>query len=75
MNIHAIIYDKEFNNKVSIGDKVQIIPNHNCPVSNLYEKAYVVSHGDVVEEITVEGKGSYNNRFIYLAFRKLYREG
>jgi len=54
---HAIIYDKEFNNKVNIGDKIQIIPNHICPVSNLYEKAYVVSHGDVVEEVTVEGKG------------------
>lgn len=54
---HAIIYNEVFREKVSIGDKVQIIPNHICPVSNLYEKAYLVSKGDVLEEILIEGRG------------------
>ena len=41
---HAIIYHEEFNKKVSIGDKVRIIPNHICPVCNLHDKAYLVHH-------------------------------
>ncbi|RLL46693.1 D-TA family PLP-dependent enzyme [Oceanobacillus piezotolerans] len=54
---HAIIYHKEFNRNVSIGDKVQIIPNHICPVSNLHEKAYLVSNGNILEEIQIECRG------------------
>ncbi len=34
---HAIIYNEKFRNQVSIGDKVEVIPNHICPVSNLYD--------------------------------------
>ena len=51
---HAIIYNKDFRNQVNIGDKVQIIPNHICPVCNLYEKAYLLSKGEVVEEIPID---------------------
>jgi D-serine deaminase-like pyridoxal phosphate-dependent protein len=48
---HAIIYNEDFHDQVNIRDKVQIIPNHICPVCNLYEKAYLVSEG---EEIAIE---------------------
>ena len=51
---HAIIYNGDFSNQVNIGDKVQIIPNHICPVCNLYEKAYLLSKGEVVEEIPID---------------------
>ncbi len=54
---HAIIYNKKFRNEVHEGDKVQIIPNHICPVCNLYENAYLTSNGEVVEEIPVECRG------------------
>ncbi|MBP1933101.1 D-TA family PLP-dependent enzyme [Ammoniphilus resinae] len=54
---HAIIYNEEFRNQVNIGDKVQIIPNHICPVCNLYEKAYLISAGEVVDELAVECRG------------------
>ncbi len=54
---HAIIYNEAFNSQVSVGDKVQIIPNHICPVSNLHEKAYLVSNGEVLEEILIECRG------------------
>lgn len=54
---HAIIYNKDFSNKVHIGDKIQIIPNHICPVSNLYEKAYLMNDGKVVEIVNIEGRG------------------
>lgn len=53
---HAIIYNTTFHDQVGIGDKVQIIPNHICPVCNLYEKAYLLSEGEVVEEISVDGR-------------------
>lgn len=54
---HAIIYHKEFRDSVKIGDKVEIIPNHICPVVNLHELAYLVSHGEVVDTIPVECRG------------------
>lgn len=54
---HAIIYNEKFRDAVKVGDKVQIIPNHICPVCNLHEKAYLVSDGEVLEEIAVECRG------------------
>ncbi|WP_052255854.1 alanine racemase [Salinicoccus sp. YB14-2] len=54
---HAIIYSKHFRNQVNIGDKVEIIMNHICPVSNLYEKAYLVENKEVLEEIEVSARG------------------
>ena len=54
---HAIIYNEKFRNQVKVGDKVEIIPNHICPVCNLYDKAYLVSDGEVVEEIEVKCRG------------------
>jgi len=54
---HAIIYNKEMRDAVKIGDKVEIIPVHICPVMNLHEKAYLVSDGEVVEELEVKCRG------------------
>ncbi len=50
---HAIIINEEFSKKVVVGDKVKIIPVHICPVCNLYEKAYLISNNQVVEEIEI----------------------
>ena len=36
---------------------MEIIPNHICPVVNLHEMAYLVSDGQVVEEIPVLCRG------------------
>lgn len=54
---HAIIYDKNFRDNIEIGDKVEIIPNHICPVVNLYDKGYLISNGEVLEEVRVLGRG------------------
>ncbi|AHM57938.1 D-threonine aldolase (plasmid) [Peptoclostridium acidaminophilum DSM 3953] len=54
---HAIIYNKEFHDALKVGDKVEIIPNHICPVVNLHETAYLISNGEVVEEIPVDCRG------------------
>lgn len=54
---HAIIYNKSFSEQVNVGDKVQIIPNHICPVSNLHEKAYLIQDGEVMDEVIVACRG------------------
>lgn len=54
---HAIIYNQAFRDGVRVGDKVEIIPNHICPVVNLHEKAYLVSQGEVVDVIDVACRG------------------
>lgn len=54
---HAIIYNKEFHDNIKVGDKVEIIPNHICPVVNLHETAYIVANGEVVDEIIVDCRG------------------
>ena len=54
---HAIIYSKAFRDGVRIGDKVEIIPVHICPTVNLQESAYLVSNGEVLEEIPVLCRG------------------
>ncbi|MGM0603815.1 MAG: alanine racemase, partial [Bacillota bacterium] len=54
---HAIIYNKKFHDTLKIGDKLEIIPNHICPVVNLYDKAYLISDNQVVEEIEIDCRG------------------
>jgi D-serine deaminase-like pyridoxal phosphate-dependent protein len=54
---HAIIYNKKFRDAVRVGDKVEIIPNHICPVVNLHEEAYLVSKGEVLEKVPVLCRG------------------
>lgn len=57
---HAIIYDKHMRDSVKVGDKVEIIPVHICPVTNLYEKLYLVSDGEVVEEYEIAARAKLN---------------
>lgn len=54
---HGLIYNKEFSNIVQIGDKIEVIPNHICPTCNLYEKAYLVSKGEMLKTIPVLCRG------------------
>lgn len=41
----------------SVGEKVQVIPNHVCVVVNLHEQVYGVRNGQVEEVWKVEGRG------------------
>ncbi|MBM7662879.1 D-serine deaminase-like pyridoxal phosphate-dependent protein [Bacillus mesophilus] len=54
---HAIIYNETFRNTVEIGQKVEIIPNHICPVCNLYDNGYLISGDEVVEDIPILCRG------------------
>ena len=55
---HAILYDKNFHDAVSVGDKVRIIPVHICPVTNLYDSVWLIGEGgEVLREIPVLCRG------------------
>lgn len=54
---HGVINNAEFRDAVSIGDKVEVIPSHVCPTVNLYDKAYLVSNGRVLEELPILCRG------------------
>ena len=43
--------------KPKVGDVVRIIPNHACPVSNLFDTVALVRGGEVVEIIPVAARG------------------
>ena len=54
---HAIIYNKGFREQVRVGDKVEIIPVHVCPMMNLHEEAHVVEDGRIVETWKIAARG------------------
>ena len=54
---HTILYSRELHGRLSVGDKIEIIPNHICPVCNLYDRAYLVSGGQVVKELEIAARG------------------
>lgn len=42
---------------VAVGSRVAVIPNHVCPVVNLYAKLAVVRAGEIVDYWTVDARG------------------
>lgn len=54
---HGIIYNKDLHDAVDIGDKIEIVPNHICPVCNLYNQAYLVSKGKVITILDIAARG------------------
>lgn len=54
---HAVILSESLTGSVRVGDKLEIIPNHICPVMNLQETVYLVENGEVLEEIPVDCRG------------------
>ena len=43
--------------KPAIGERIQIVPNHACPVSNLFDRVHLVSNGMLVATERVEARG------------------
>lgn len=54
---HTIILDPVFHDAIEIGDRVRIIPNHICPVVNLYDVLYLVDGDQVVGQYRIAGRG------------------
>jgi D-serine deaminase-like pyridoxal phosphate-dependent protein len=43
--------------KPAVGDRLRILPNHACPVTNLFDRVHLVSGGTVVETLAVAARG------------------
>ena len=54
---HTILYSETLHRELFIGDKIEIIPNHICPVVNLFDRAYLVSRGEIVRELDIACRG------------------
>ena len=54
---HGLIENKDFHDRVSLGDKVRIIPSHICPTVNLYDEAALISDGLVVGTVPILCRG------------------
>jgi D-serine deaminase-like pyridoxal phosphate-dependent protein len=42
---------------VRVGDKVRVIPNHACVVTNLFDEMVAVRDGEVLETWTIAARG------------------
>ena len=40
-----------------VGDRLRIIPNHACVVSNLFDNVHLISNGEVIETVAVAARG------------------
>jgi len=52
---HGIIDNAGFD--FAVGKRMRIIPNHACPVMNLFERAYLVEGYNVVDIIDIDARG------------------
>lgn len=46
--------------KPQVGDRVHILPNHACVVSNLFDRLFVVSGGELTGALRVDARGKSN---------------
>jgi D-serine deaminase-like pyridoxal phosphate-dependent protein len=49
--------DLEKGGRLEIGDKIEFIPSHVCPVVNLFDSVFVTRQDEVIDELRVAGRG------------------
>jgi D-serine deaminase-like pyridoxal phosphate-dependent protein len=54
---HGVVDLTNSSAKPQVGEMVRIIPNHVCPVSNLFDEVTLVRGDDVVETVPVAARG------------------
>ena len=54
---HGVLNNEKFKDMVEVGDKVEVIPSHVCPTVNLYDTAYLVSGGKIIQTLPIECRG------------------
>ncbi len=54
---HGLLDLTQCSTRPGIGDRLRIIPNHACPVSNLFDTVTLVSGDRVVETVPVAARG------------------
>jgi D-serine deaminase-like pyridoxal phosphate-dependent protein len=55
---HGFLDTKELTDGLRVGDRVRIVPNHVCPVSNLFDKVVLVRGARVLGEVNVDARGT-----------------
>lgn len=54
---HTTFNNKVFNSKLDIGNNIRVIPNHICPVTNLYDLVYLINKEKVIDKINISCRG------------------
>lgn len=54
---HAVVDLSGCADKPAIGEKVRVIPNHVCVVSNLFDEVHFAENGEIVETLPVAARG------------------
>lgn len=54
---HGVVNFPEPSEKPAVGDVVRIVPNHACPVTNLFDTVVLVRGDSVVETVPVAARG------------------
>ncbi|WDR02129.1 D-TA family PLP-dependent enzyme [Devosia algicola] len=54
---HGVIELAEPSDAPRVGERIRIIPNHACPVSNLHDRVHLISGDEWVETIDVAARG------------------
>jgi len=54
---HGVIEAEAGLDALRIGERVRVIPNHACVVSNLFDNVHLVSGDDVIETVPVAARG------------------
>lgn len=57
---HGLIDVSRCAEKPSVGDRIHILPNHTCVVSNLFDRMFLVSGGRLLGALPVEARGKSN---------------
>ena len=55
---HGFLDISRLNDKPKVGDLVRIMPNHVCPVTNLFDKVVMVRGDEVLGAVRVDARGT-----------------
>lgn len=53
---HGMVHIAE-STSLEVGDIIEIIPNHSCPVANLTDEVYIVKDGQIIDTWKVAARG------------------
>ncbi len=57
---HGILDLENYQGDLHVGDKVEIIPSHACPLVNLADEMVLVDGSDVIGQLKVDARGKTN---------------
>ncbi|GAB5427733.1 MAG: D-TA family PLP-dependent enzyme [Devosia indica] len=54
---HGTLDVSACSSKPKIGDVIRIIPNHCCPVTNLFDQVHLIRNGELIQTMAVAARG------------------